>query len=134
MKTTKQTTIADFIAQHGLSMSCQRTSSNPNMADSKDMDHWVCTLVNGEDTMRLVFSMGRGHKGAKPSLDEVLNCLALEAMGVCETFEDWCNEYGYDTGSRKAEKTYDTICLQDHQLRRFLGEVAYTELLGAELL
>lgn len=41
-----------------------------------------------------------------PSADSVLSCLARDAIGSESTFEDWANEYGYDTDSRKALATY----------------------------
>jgi len=40
---------------------------------------------------------------AAPNAYDVLACLTKYEVGA---FEDFCNEYGYDTDSRKAEKTY----------------------------
>jgi hypothetical protein len=66
-----------------------------------------------------------------PSLIEVLDCLAMDANGIenASSFEDWCGEYGYDTDSRKAEKTYRICARQVEKLRAMLGREAYEELL-----
>lgn len=42
-------------------------------------------------------------KGTPPTPYNALACLTKYNPG---TFEDFCNEFGYDTDSRKAEKTY----------------------------
>ena len=36
----------------------------------------------------------------------VLYCFISDAVAAKESFEDFCNEMGYDTDSRKAEKIY----------------------------
>lgn len=45
-------------------------------------------------------------KGEEPSLYDVLACLTTYDPG---TFEDFCSEFGYDTDSRRAEKTYNAV-------------------------
>jgi hypothetical protein len=81
--------------------------------------------------MTTYFSMGYGHKGAKPEAVDVLSCLANDAAGVENAggFEDWCAEYGYETDSRKAERIYKTCIHQSKRLRQFLGGEAYEQLL-----
>lgn len=117
-------TIREFIAANMLTMTCEPTDTNPNMEDSANMDHWACKiqrLHRGRTrTLTLPFSMGYGHNGAAPKLDEVLDCLVSDMTEV--TFEDWCNELGYDTDSRKALRTYRVIAHQTRKLERFLGE------------
>jgi hypothetical protein len=43
-----------------------------------------------------------------PSLADVLYSLLMDATAYGQTFEDWCCEFGYDTDSRRAEKTFRT--------------------------
>lgn len=43
----------------------------------------------------------------KPTPYDVLACLTKYD---CGTFENFCSEFGYDTDSRKAEKTYKAVC------------------------
>lgn len=45
-------------------------------------------------------------KGEAPTLYDVLACLQKYDVG---TFEDFCSDFGYDTDSRTAEKTYKAV-------------------------
>lgn len=66
-----------------------------------------------------------------PTLEAVLRCLAMDALGYdnARNFDEWASEYGYDTDSRKAEKTYRVIGEQAKELRVVLGSTNYDELL-----
>ncbi len=126
----------ELIKTHHIRMSVERADSNPNMADSKDMDHWKCTLRVGKRSLTVRFSQGFGHNGKEPKIADVLDCLASDASGYENSngFEDWCLEYGYDTDSRKAEKTYRLIRIQAEALSRIFDATGYRELLNAERL
>ena len=52
----------------------------------------------------------------KPTSYDVLSCLQKYDVG---TFEDFCSEFGYDTDSRKAEKTYKAVCKEFANVQRF---------------
>lgn len=114
-----------------LTMKVSRVRRNPHMQDSDNMDHWRCDIRQGSGWMRVYFSKGYGHHGAQPTLDEVMDCLAMDAAGVdnARTFEEWCREYGYDTDSRKAEKTYNMCKQQRDDLYNLLGPSSYYALL-----
>ena len=105
---------------------------NPNMIEGgENMDHWRCAFKMGRRSMTVYFSMGMGHNGKKPTADEVLACLASDARGVDTSFEDWCGDYGYDTDSRKAERTFKACKRSAKKLKQFFaGE--YESLLQCE--
>ena len=123
----------DFLDAHKeLTLTSRRVSRNPDMADSDSTDHWKCILDRaGTPFVRLFFSKGYAHHGAQPELDEVLDCLASDATGIenARSFDEWCGEYGYDTDSRRAERTYKLCCKQAERLRNLLGPSAYAALL-----
>ena len=76
------------------------------------------------------FVKGAGHYGTEPTVEEVLDCLAMDSQGVSgNSFEDWCDEYGYDTDSRKAHRTYRICDRQAEKLKALLGDSAYETLL-----
>lgn len=54
-------------------------------------------------------------KKLAPTAYSVLACLD---QLYSDSFEDFCAEYGYDTDSRTAERTYNEMLEQDRQLRR----------------
>lgn len=125
--------IHDFVRKHGISISCTRTDKNPHMhADDKwQADHWKCSLKRkGGKRMTVHFSMGTGHGGKQPTAEEVLSAIASDASSVVNAsgFEDWASDLGFETDSRKAHKTYNTVKKQAASLKKFIGD-AYEELL-----
>jgi hypothetical protein len=129
---TKEKTIKQFIKENNLTMKSEYADINPNMPDSNNMNHSKVTIkrkfkLNGNhlDTrygfkqMTLYFSQGYGIQG-EPTLESVLNCLISDS--TCgETFEEFCDNLGYDNDSRKAEKTFNTILKQTSKLKKLLG-------------
>ncbi len=125
-----QMTLDAFIKSAGLTMTAGRTDSNPNMDSSTAMDHWKVTIRAGRSRMSTVFSMGYGHKGNAPTLADVLDCLASDASSVAQAdYDEWARDMGYDTDSRKAERTYKACVRQGEKLKRLLGDSAYETLL-----
>jgi hypothetical protein len=120
----------DFITGAGITMTSKPADNNPNMDNSAAMHHWRCTLKAGRSRWTVPFSMGSAllHE---PTSAEVLDCLASDASGYenAHSFEDWCSDYGYDTDSRKAERTYRVLGQQAHKLKKLLGGSAYETLL-----
>lgn len=125
--------IDDFVSQNDFRMKCEWAPNNPNMQESENMDHWKCVIRRKGNigSMTLVFSMGMAHRGKEPEVADVLDCLASDASGIenSPSFEDWCSEYGYDTDSRKAEKTFKACEHQSKRLKKLLGEDLYAQLL-----
>lgn len=134
---TDTVSIEQFIKYNRISMTAERTDSNPNM-DSRDMDHWKVILkrravgLRGTPivaaTMTTYFSMGYGHNGKEPKADEVLDCLASDASGADEGFGEFCDNFGYDQDSRKAEKIYKACRHNSERLKKFLGDDAFQTL------
>jgi len=119
----------------------QRTDNATEWVD--DANHWRLTFESEAGRSMIIdYSQGSAHatKGKRPpykmianvpDVADVLSCLASDSMGVENTrcFEDWAGEYGCDTDSRKAERTYKTCQDQSAELARFLGEDNYRTLL-----
>jgi hypothetical protein len=58
-------------------------------------------------------------QGIEPSYYDVLACISGDVNGS-ESFEDFCNEYGYDNDSIKALQTYRRLDKFATRLREFL--------------
>jgi len=82
--------------------------------------------------MTVHFSKGFGNNGFEPTAPEVLECLASDAVGPDVDFDEWAGELGYDTDSRKDEKTYRTCRKLTGKLQRFLGDDLFTALIEGE--
>ena len=125
----------EFIDAHGITATSVGTAENPNMAASPldpKARHYLVSLKFGRRRMGVPFSMGSAHQN-KPTALDVLSCLAMESSGVGgRTFEDWAPEYGYDTDSRQAERTWLTCIKHAKKLKNFLGDELYTSLLECE--
>lgn len=127
-------TLEQFIAEQQLVMSVVAVKQNPHMADSPMPRNFECTISfvgrGYHEPLTVYFSQGSAHENP-PTLAEVLDCLASDASGIenARSFEEWASEYGYDTDSRKAERTYKICEKQARDLERFLGQDAYQQLL-----
>ena len=131
---TKTITLEQFIAEQQLEMSVLPVTRNPHMCGEQLPRNFECTITmvgrGYHEPMTVYFSQGSAHKKS-PTLAEVLDCLASDASGVdnARSFEDWASEYGYDTDSRKAERTYQICKKQAQELKALLGQDAYNQLL-----
>ena len=128
---TKEKTIKQFIKENGLNMSCEYADSNPNMKDSQNMNHYKVTIKRrfkvfgnyldsryGFKQMTLFFSQGYGIEG-EPTLESVLSCLISDSY-CGGSFQDFCDNLGYDNDSRKAEKTFKATLKQTSKLKKLL--------------
>lgn len=79
---------------------------------------------------------GRAFETAKrippPDLADVLHSLAFDSSVLdYARFEDWADDYGYDTDSRSAESTYRECLAHALALRASIGESALAKLRDA---
>lgn len=118
-------TLAEFIETHGITMTAEWADANPNMDAGQWLDrasHYKCKFRLGRRQLSTFFSMGSAHT-EEPTAADVLDCLASDAASVdsARSFEDWCSDIGYDTDSRKAERTYKACERQAAALKQFVG-------------
>ena len=127
-----------FCATHNITLDYEMTDHNPNMGDPNwPAHHYKVTLkrdktIEGERVRRQLttyFSMGYGISH-EPYAHDVIDCLASDAAGWhnARDFNDWCGDYGYDTDSIRALRTYETLQKQAKHLQRFMGDL-YDDLL-----
>ena len=131
---TQTITLDQFITEQQLVMSVRPVKRNPHMQGEQMPRNFECTIEfegrGYHEPLTVYFSQGSAHK-KPPTLAEVLDCLASDASGVdnAQSFEEWASEYGYDTDSRKAEKTYNICRQQAQELKALLDRDAYDQLL-----
>lgn len=56
----------------------------------------------------------------KPELEDILHSMAMDGTAADESFQDWCDNFGYDTDSLKAFNTYQA-CMASAKDVRALG-------------
>lgn len=126
-------TLNEFIAKWGIKLKeIEPVDENPNMDTSAPMYHYRMTLSMGGRELSTFLSTGTGWE-REPNAYDLLECLISDASGwdQSRSFEEWAEDYGYDTDSRKAERIYKTIGTEAMRLKEFLGE-AYSEALDLE--
>ena len=126
-------TIPEFVKRYRVRVAeCDWTDRNPHMEGSeRTMNNYKVQLACGERRMTLYYSMGFAHTD-EPDAPGILNCLASDANGIENneaSFETWCSEYGYDTDSRSAERTFKACVESSRKLRQLVGDEAYDVLL-----
>lgn len=118
-----------FAAKHGLSLETVRVFGNPNASENWPVEqhwrHWQFRLST-KDGRHMIgfFSQGAAHK-KPPTMADVLDCLRSDAFTLQESrgFYDWCMDTGFDTDSRTAERTYQTITAQTDIHRAAIAKV-----------
>lgn len=119
--------LLDRVSEDGISISAdyQGTMDHDEFRRGPwEHDHWKCVLVFGSRKLDTPFKLGMGFGGAAPTVEQVLECLLSDASGIAngESFEEFCDEYGYDNDSRTAEKIYLSTIEQTTRLKAFLGD------------
>lgn len=131
------TTLTERISQDGITATATwRDAGAPSYVEDKHgMDWWDVTLHLDGRRMAVPFGMGYGHGGAQPTAHDVLSAVLSDASGVENArgdFEEWAGEYGYETDSRSAERTYKQTVRQTEKLNVFLADKYETYLWETE--
>lgn len=91
---------------------------------------FVCTIEYQERQVTVRwFSMCQ-----VPQIEDVLSSMVLDARSAsCETFEEFCNEYGFNNDSIKDLKLYEACkCIAD-KAKYLLGDDIYDKMINSEL-
>ena len=101
----------------------------------KEAHHYQVTLRYDGREMQLDYFMGKAHT-KPPTTFDVVACIIDDAIGFEDStplsFEEWCDDIGYDTDSRKAERIYNACMKQTAKLQVLLGENFHKILLMEE--
>ena len=67
--------------------------------------------------------MGKTLKVETPKMQDVIYSLVADSTAIDHgSFESWCDDYGYDTDSRKAESIYRACVKIGLKMRLMFGE------------
>ena len=122
MKDNYQQQAADFLAKHGISFSFKLANTKrPSWDENRQCNHFVVTFKKGGRRVSFDFfdSISNFEKGITV-LDaySALSCCSSE-LYCPDTFEEFCNEFGYDNDSRQAEKTFKALSKFSAKLQKF---------------
>lgn len=112
----------DFLKKTGAKLSVKFLKHDKYFDDDKESrDIYSCTLKRGNKSYKFNFgqSINASEKGEEPTAYDILTCLQKYDVG---DFENFCGEFGYDTDSRKAEKTYKAVEKEYKALAKIFSE------------
>jgi hypothetical protein len=115
-------TLTQFIERYKVRAIIRRADANPNDMP-RGSTHYRVTFHYDGRRMTVPFSQGPAIT-TPPTAADVLSCLASDASGYANAsadYEEWCREYGYDSDSRKAERTFKAVERQTRALERVFG-------------
>lgn len=101
-------------------------------------DAWRVSFAAGKSRFETDYFTGLGHrkvpgnrplkknweigyvapKPVSPCAADVLNSLILDSSAADMSFNDWCDDYGFDNDSISAFNTYQLCCKAAHDLRQ----------------
>lgn len=110
----------EFCGRESVRISCEAADPPRDDEWPAGAFHWKVTLRHNGRRLTAEFHQGPAHT-SEPSAADVLSCLVSDAVSVeSEDFEGWADSLGYDTDSRKAERTYKACVRIRDRVRRFL--------------
>lgn len=105
--------IRDYVAQRGFRVEIVRDRGSQVDADGWEHHAYVIRLHNGKGSfVETPWMQGYGiERAPDEQVAEVADSLISDVWSYQQagSFEDWAEEFGYDTDSRKAEKIYRTV-------------------------
>lgn len=132
--------IQEFLEKHPLKIESVKLFGRPNSDSdwSKDANHFQIKISeNGnlyphrKPVLITEYSMGSAHKG-KPKLESVLESLSMDISSARDSFQDFCDNCGYDTDSRKAFSIFEACQVIAKDLTALLGRQGVEDLLNVE--
>ena len=111
-------------------------------SDTEDRDIYLLSLVRtvkneeGADRWRhhpFQFGQSLNNSGDNPKVPTAYDVLTSVTKYDPGTFEEFCGEYGYDTDSRKAEKTHEAVKHEYSQMAYLYSEAELEEMAEIQL-
>ena len=107
----------DFLNKTGVTMEIKFLYNGKHFDDDKERrDVYRITISKGTRSYTFKFGQSIAKSGLHlkaPTAYDILSCLQAYEVG---SFKDFCSIFGYNTDSRRAEKTYNGVCQEYEKL------------------
>jgi hypothetical protein len=86
-------------------------------------NQWKVVLRNNKTGKQYTFPMFTGDAFGEPTITDALNCIVVDAQCWfnANSFQDFCEEFGYDSDSISHRKIYDACGKAYENLMRVFG-------------
>lgn len=111
----------DFAKKNNVSMKINSVNYGKHFADDKE-SRYIFNITLKRNRKQYTFNFGQSLASGseEPTMYDILTCLEKYES---RDFEDFCSNYGYDTDSIKALKTYKAVDREYKAVNRLFGDV-----------
>ena len=112
---------ADFAAKHGVKLSVIGDPEYRKYFNDDNQARYVfrLRLTRGRKSYTFTFGQSINDGSKRPTMYDVLACMTKYDP---ESFENFCDEFGYNTDSRSAEHTYKAVCREWEAMDRLFSD------------
>lgn len=129
MRTSYDIQAENFAKKYGVKFHIfhTKTEYRPYFSDDKQSRYvFKCRLIRGRRSYTFSFGQSLAEGSKAPKLYDILACLTKYD---CGSFEDFCNEFGYEidnencTGyNKKSMRIYKAVCREYEAVCRLFGD------------
>ena len=111
----------EFATKHNVKLKINRTTYGYHFEEDEEKRYiFNCTLSRNGKRYTFNFGQSISAKDTPPTMYDILTCLTKYNP---ETFEDFCSEYGYNTDSINAQKTYKAVKREFNGVNRLFSDI-----------
>lgn len=110
-----------FAEKTGTKLAVLDYEYKPMWSEKQGRYVFKCRLTRGRKSYTFEFGQSIANGSQKPTMYDVLACMS-KPCGI-DTFEDFCDEFGYDYDSRRAERTWKGYQKEVAAMERLFGDV-----------
>lgn len=108
-----------FLQTYNIKLSIKYLKHDYHFQDDTDKrDIYKIRLSRNRHSYTINFGQSIANQGQEPTAYDVLACLNKYNPN---SFTDFCSDFGYDTDSRQAERTYKAVCREWAGIQRVFG-------------
>jgi hypothetical protein len=107
----------DLLNAMGVKFTAKYLNYGKHFAEDKESRHrFTLKLSRGKRSFSVKFGQSIMAGSKTPTAYDMLTCLTKYDIG---SFENFCGDFGYDTDSRAAERTYKAVCKEWEKVSGF---------------
>lgn len=111
----------DFATKYNVKLSIGSPDYGKMGWDKKEDCRYIfpCRLSRNGKSYSFKFGQSIASGSEEPTIYDILACMTKYDPG---TFENFCADFGYDSDSRTAEKTYKAVCKEWEAIDRLFND------------